>query len=264
MDEFKKLMGRNLIEKWDVVPNADWDILENLYQKHINNEQKKEKIPKKIHQIWLGSNIPPFFEKLSLKIKNNHPDWEYKLWTDTEISNIPLINQKLYNSLKNFGSKSDVVRYEILYREGGVYMDTDFEMVKSFDELLYLDFFTGVGHSTEPMVFNGLFGSVKNSNLLKNIIFNLREKFNSDNNIINSDPMYSTGPYFFSKIFFDYINNFENKNEKIVVLPTPYFYPLPATERFKIRNRFDELKNFIYSFNTDKTICIHLWNNSWI
>ena len=93
------------------------------------------------------------------------------------------------------------------------------------------------------------------------MLYNLKEKFDFNNEVIKEDPMHLTGPYFFSKIFFDYVNN--NKNENIVVLPTPYFYPLPATERFKIRNRFDELKNFIYSFNTEKTICIHLWYNSW-
>ncbi len=64
-----------------------------------------------------------------------------------------------------------------------------------------------------------------------------------------------------SKLFFDYIKN--EKNEKIVVLPTPYFYSLPATERFNFKSGIENKEEFIKSFATDKTICTHLWFTSW-
>lgn len=260
MESFKKLMGGSLVDSWDTVPNGNWDIIEKLYDDYQKKTDKNQKIPKKIHQIWFG-DMPESHKRLIPKIIEKHPDWEYKLWGEKDLDNYPMINKDMFKLISNVGAKSDIARYEILYNEGGVYLDSDFEMVGSFDELIDTDFFTGVGHSNEPMVFNGLIGSIKNSLILENLLYNLKEKFDFNNEVIKEDPMHLTGPYFFSKIFFDYVNN--NKNENIVVLPTPYFYPLPATERFKIRNRFDELKNFIYSFNTEKTICIHLWYNSW-
>lgn len=262
VESFKKLMGGNLIERWDEVPNGNWDILEKLYTSYLTKNNKTNKIPKKIHQVWIG-DMPESHKKLIPKIIEKHPEWEYKLWGGKELENYPMVNKKLYQSINNVGAKSDIARYEILYNEGGIYLDSDFEMVTSFDSLINNDFFTGVGHSNQPMVYNGLIGSTKNNQILKNLLFSLKEKFDVNNDIINQDTMHLTGPYFFSKIFFDYITKNDGIDEEIVVLPTPYFYPLPATERFRIRNRFDELKDFIYSFNTNKTICIHLWYNSW-
>jgi mannosyltransferase OCH1-like enzyme len=253
---FKKEMGGNPSE------NPLWVYLDRLYDKFIENGGKGEgeKIPKKIHQVWLGK-MPENHKKLIPKIIEKHPDWEYKLWTDDDLKDYPMVNKKLFNDVSNLGSKSDIARYEILYKEGGIYLDSDFEMVKNFDSLIDNEFFTGVGHSNEPMVYNGLIGCTKNNELMGKILSTMDSNYNQNPSISSGDPMYSTGPYYFSSMFFDYIK--ENMDKKIVVLPTPYFYPLPATERFKIRNREKELKDFIYSFNSDKTICIHLWYNSW-
>lgn len=248
MESFKKLMGNKLKQ------SEDWDRLEVLYTKFLENKNTEQKIPKKIHQIWLGE-MPTAHKKLIPKIINNHPEWEYKLWTFDDIKNYPLINQELFDKTTNLGSKSDILRYEILYNEGGFYLDSDFEMVKSFDLLINNEFVGGTGHVEDPVLFNGLIGCSKNNELIKIVIDKLK------NNSLEGDVMYLTGPYHFSSIVFDYIKS--NMDKDIVVLPTPYFYPLPATERFKIRGREEQLKDYIYSFNNDNTICIHLWYNSW-
>jgi mannosyltransferase OCH1-like enzyme len=248
MDSFKKLMGRNLNV------SEHWDRLEVLYFNFLSDKEKKDLIPKKIHQVWLGE-MPVSHKNLIPKIIKNHPEWEYKLWTWDDLKNYPMKNRELFDSISNLGSKSDIARYEILYNEGGVYLDSDFEMVTNFDSLLSNEFFTGCGHIENPEVFNGLIGCTKNNKLMGLLLDGLKNKSK------NGDIMHLAGPYYFSSIFFDYIK--ENMDKKIVVLPTPYFYPLPASERFKIRNREKELKDFIYSFNSDKTICIHLWYNSW-
>ena len=247
-NSFKVLMGRKLN------PSEDWDRLEKLYQNYIESSSEQQLIPKKIHQIWLGE-MPEAHKKLIPKIIENHTGWEYKLWTLDDLKNYPMVNKELFNSVNNLGSKSDIARYEILYNEGGIYLDSDFEMVKNFDSLIYNEFFTGCGHIDNPEVFNGLIGCTKNNELMGLLVEGLKSKG------VDGDIMHNTGPYYFSSIFFEYIK--KNMGKKIVVLPTPYFYPLPASERFKIRNRFDELKKFIYSFNTSHTICIHLWYNSW-
>ena len=56
-----------------------------------------------------------------------HPDWEYKLWTDETVKEITLINQELFDKAKNYGEKSDILKWELVYRFGGVYIDTDME-----------------------------------------------------------------------------------------------------------------------------------------
>ena len=52
-----------------------------------------------------------------------HPDWEYMLWTE---ENIPkLINYKHFVATYKLSGKANIVRYELLYRYGGVYIDAD-------------------------------------------------------------------------------------------------------------------------------------------
>jgi mannosyltransferase OCH1-like enzyme len=263
MSSFLNLMKNKPVKSWDTVPNADWNSLESLYDDFLSNTNYNQNIPKKIHQIWLGE-MPENHKKLIPKIIENHPEWEYKLWLFDDLKNYPMMNKNIYDSISNLGAKSDIARYEILYSEGGIYLDSDFDMVKSFNSLIHNHFFTGVGHANEPMVFNGLIGSQKKHKLLKNLLNKLQETFITNKNFFtDGDPMFTTGPYFFSKVFFDYVKNYQKKEEKIVVLPTPYFYPLPATERHKIRGKENEYKDFIYSYVSDETICIHLWYNSW-
>lgn len=155
------------------------------------------------------------------------------------------------------GAKSDIFRYEILYREGGLYVDTDFECIKSFNDLLYLDLFIGTGHSEVPVVYNGLIGCKPKYELLKNIISNIK---NVNTNNFN-DIMSLTGPIYFSNKLFEWILN--NPTDKAVVFPTNFFYPFPATQRFSVRNDDIKSQNLVNSYNTNETYCTHLWYTSW-
>lgn len=257
MSEYKRLMVNNINS------NPIWLMLEDNFDKYwMNyNENKDDIIPKKIHQVWLGGNIPDKYIKLADEIKQINQGWEYKLWTDDDVDefnpeNIDIIK----NNNFNFGLRSDIFRYEILYREGGIYLDTDFVGIKSFDDMCYLDFFSGVGHVDKPQLFNGLFGCVKNSEILK-ISLDEIKKIKDLSNINYEQIMNLTGPYFLSNIVFDYCLN--NKNSKIVVLPTKYFYALPAVDRFSIRNYNNRDKEFIKGFLTKESYVVHLWDTSW-
>ena len=114
-------------------------------------------IPKIIHLIWLGGSLPDKFISLRNKIIEINGDYEVIEWNDNNI-NFPLMNSKLFESCTNLGAKSDILRFEVLYKFGGIYLDYDFLQVKKFDELLDLDFFAGTA-STEPdEVWNSIIG----------------------------------------------------------------------------------------------------------
>lgn len=69
--------------------------------------------------------------------KHYNPDWEYKLWTDDSIqTDIDLINKDALLREKTYSGKSDILRYEILYKYGGLYLDTDFECLKPITPFL--------------------------------------------------------------------------------------------------------------------------------
>lgn len=85
--------------------------------------------PKIIHQIWMGDiTKAPLEYMFGCKELALQHGWTYKLWDDSAISTelLPLmVNAKTYLDFPNMHGKSDILRYEILYHHGGVYVDAD-------------------------------------------------------------------------------------------------------------------------------------------
>lgn len=93
-------------------------------------------IPKKIHQIWLGGKpLPPRESEWQQGWIERHPDWEYKLWTDQEISDHGWDQTFEVEKADSWSCKSDIYRFAILMQYGGVYLDTDMECIGSLDTL---------------------------------------------------------------------------------------------------------------------------------
>jgi hypothetical protein len=244
---FKQMMGR------EISNDPNWDLLSKLYE--YPNYNTVNVIPKKIHQIWLGE-LDEKYEYLISIIKEKHQGWEYKLWTHNDLSKYPMRNREIYDRVKNPGVKSDIARYEILYNEGGIYLDTDFLMINNFDQFLNLDFFAGCGHVYKPEIFNGLIGcrpKLELMDILRNSVIDI------DNIKTADDILNATGPRKLTSTFFTNLK--ETKDIKSIIFPGPYFYPLPPDERYKIRNNINN--PLIKSFNTPETVCVHLWYTSW-
>lgn len=101
-------------------------------------------IPKIIHYCWFGRGEMPQLAKDCIESWHNiMPDWEYKLWNEDnfDINSVPYVKEA-YEARK-FAFVSDYVRLFALFSEGGVYMDTDVEAIKPYDDLLCLNAFTG-------------------------------------------------------------------------------------------------------------------------
>jgi len=234
-----------------------WSMLENNFEKYYNENQIDVVIPKKIHQIWLGGPFPDKYKRIRDTWIEKNPDWEYKLWTEDDITDFNLENIDSFNKIGNLGAKSDIFRYEILYRHGGLYIDTDFECLSSFNDLTYLDLFSGTGHVDVPETFNGLISCKPNHKLIRNLIDDIKVVSTNDFNQIIS----LTGPSYFSDKLFEYVHN--NPDEKIIVFPTTFFYPFPAVYRFSVREDNEETQGIIKQFYADKSHCVHLWYTSW-
>lgn len=101
-------------------------------------------IPKIIHYCWFGrGEMPELAGKCIESWHKYMPDWTYKLWNEDnfDIDSVPYVKEA-YEARK-FAFVTDYVRLYALYTEGGVYMDTDVETLKSYDDLLELTAFTG-------------------------------------------------------------------------------------------------------------------------
>jgi mannosyltransferase OCH1-like enzyme len=251
-NNFRKLMINNINS------NPIWKKLEDNFNKYYVENKDEVNIPRKIHQVWLGSEYPDKYKRLRDTWLDKNPDWEYRLWTDMDVENFGLENIDKFHSINNLGCKSDIFRYEILYKYGGLYIDTDFECLKSFNDLTYLDFFSGTGHVEEPETFNGLIACRPQHPLIRKLIDDL--KVVQTNNF--DQIMSLTGPKYFSQKVFEYFQ--KNPEDKLIVFPTAFFYAFPAVYRHLVRNDNPYSRGLINQYiSPNKSYCVHLWYTSW-
>ena len=102
-------------------------------------------IPKIIHYCWFGGNpLPGLAQKCIASWKKFCPDYEIKEWNESnyDVRKIQYIAQA-YDA-KKYAFVSDYARFDILYEYGGVYLDTDVELIKSLDEIIKQGAFCGI------------------------------------------------------------------------------------------------------------------------
>jgi hypothetical protein len=134
---------------------------------------KESLIPKIMHQIWDG-DMPPLYQSYLDECKKLHPDWEFKIWDEREIDSFNMRYRNSYDKARSYAAKADILRYEILYKFGGVYRDMDIKCLLPIDDLNYkYDFFIiaeGPYKSKYPLLNNGIIGSASGMNILKNTL----------------------------------------------------------------------------------------------
>ena len=116
-------------------------------------------IPKIIHCCWFGrGQMPELVQNCIASWRTHMPDWKSQLWSEDnfDVSTAPRYVQEAY-AAKKYAFVSDYVRLWALEREGGLYMDVDFEVYKSFDDLMeQYDAFAGYEGSKRNPVMMGV------------------------------------------------------------------------------------------------------------
>lgn len=128
---------------------------------------KEPLIPKKIHYCWFGKGEIPDQNKRWMESWSKYcPDYEIIRWDE---SNYDVTKNKyMYEAYQagKWGFVPDYARMDIIYNNGGIYLDTDVELLKGLDELLYQQAFAGVDGSKNINLGVG-FGAEKNLPILK-------------------------------------------------------------------------------------------------
>src|SRR5690606_11799018 len=177
------------------------------------------------------------------------PGYQIKKWdeTNTPFDKLPFL-KPLYKQ-KKWSFITDYMRLYTIYTEGGIYLDTDIEMLKSFDSLLHEKAFLGFQLKDIEAKYplnSAVIGAEKGS---KFILDCLKETERKQRLSFNS----MGGPPIVSKILRDYgLDQYRTQHLKDVnILETDYFYP------------FSWLEEFSPDCITKNTICIHWWEDSW-
>lgn len=126
-------------------------------------------IPKIIHYCWLsGDPFPKLIDECIKTWKEKLPDYEFILW---DTNRFPLENNlwvKQAFETKKYAFAADYIRLHAIYNYGGIYMDTDIEVVKNLDELLRLPYF--IGSEGGGIIEAGVFGAEKGAEWLSDCL----------------------------------------------------------------------------------------------
>ena len=210
-------------------------------------------IPKLIHYCWFGDNPKPKSVKKCINSwKKYCPDYEIIEWNESNYD----VHKNQYMSdaykEKKWGFVPDFARLDIIYNYGGVYLDTDVEMVKSFDDLLSNDSFFGFeNEKTFFTVALGLgFGAKKNSDIIKFLLdaYSDLSFYNEDGSLrLIPAPVLQTP--LFEKLGIILDNSLQSING-ITVFPFDFFDP---------KDRWTGLPII-----TQNTYSIHHYDSTWV
>lgn len=202
-------------------------------------------IPKKIHYCWFGPKPLPKLVVNCLKTWSEKlPDYELCLWNE---NNSPMQNsfvQQAY-AAKKYAFVSDYIRFWALYNHGGVYLDTDMFVVRTFNDLLNNEVFFAWETAEEKNISCGVIGAIPEQPYIRNII----NHYDGLHFNIASIPELVV-PGIVSHCYADY-----PVKEEINIFPYDYFYSFPYEEK-------ENVKNFM-QYKSENAYAIHLWNVSW-
>jgi len=144
-----------------IIPQMCIDNFRSDGGKGVINTCQQPVIPKKIHYMWLGGKeMPDNLKKCIESWKRYCPDYEIIRWDESnyDVHKNIFVSQAYDN--KKYGFVPDYARIEILYEHGGIYLDTDVELCRNIDDLLYQEAFCGV-EKWQVLNFGGCSGAVK-------------------------------------------------------------------------------------------------------
>lgn len=216
-------------------------------------------IESRIHQIWLGGEPPNRVRKLSQSIKSAlNPD-QYFFWTDDKVGDFEVVSSELYKSCNNLGLRTDLLRFEIIYKFGGVYLDCDFYGISPINSFLQsLDakcFFTKEDRfyfGREEMQ-NCVFGA---NQFNPTIEFVFRELLKTSESVTFRSPNSATIKDVFSLTGPDKIE-LMLRSLDVRFVSSDFFCSYPSL--FRGLPLSDAL-----TFASPKAVALHLWDLSWI
>ena len=176
-------------------------------------------IPKKIHQIYFDLHNKkiediPLFNASRKRIKELHPDYEYKLWSEDECYRLVATQLPwcfdFYKAMRYDIQRIDFMRFVILHLFGGIYSDLDLIPIQKFDRVLNRVFFAntlkGLIPNHNEYVQNDFMGSVKGFPIWKHLLTHCPNNYQQKASMEVYDVrkarfvLQTTGPRYFSRI----------------------------------------------------------------
>lgn len=209
-------------------------------------------IPKIIHYVWVGPK--PFPADAQLRVngwKRLLPDYDFKLWDEGNIDFAQLFVCQAYG-VGTYNRVANYVRMAALERFGGIYLDHDIELVKSFDPMLGDGFFAGfqtMDATAKDIVNNAVIGAEPGHHIPRRVLAALSAMSGA------AEVGSGTGPGMLSKVLREAGDPAPQAEplawDGATLYPPRYFYPYEWTEEFDP------------SCVRPDTVAIHYWAATW-
>lgn len=211
-------------------------------------------IPKKIHFCWFsGDKYPALIEHCIKSWEKHLPDYEIKLWNFDSFpkDKSDWVREAVEN--KKYAFAADYIRAYALYTEGGIYLDSDVEVLKSFNPLLDRPYF--IGHEKQALIEAAVIGSEKGNPLFKKLL-----DYYSDRRFVKSDGSLDIKPLpeiLKSIVLSEYttkdisdLSLIPKNNKELFIFPAEYFSP-----KSLLSGKVEV---------TESTFCIHHFDGGWL
>lgn len=208
-------------------------------------------IPKVIHYCWFsGEPLPEDIEKCIESWKTHMPNYKIIRWDTSNFDvNMSKYTQEAFQK-KKWAFLSDYARLWILYNHGGLYLDSDIEVFKSFDPLLDNHAFTGF--ESKERIAAWIFGSEKGNPIIEKLLnYYTNRSFVLPNGKLDLTP----NPVPLTQILLEYGLVRNNKyqslcNGEFTIYPMTYFCP---------KRPYEKTECF-----TQDTYAMHLFSGAWL
>lgn len=211
-------------------------------------------IPKIIHYCWFGGNpLPDLAVKCINSWKKFFPDYDIKEWNETnfDVECCDYVSEAY--AAKKWAFVSDYARFWILYHEGGLYFDTDVEVIKSFDDILAKGAFMGCEEIGK--VNPGLGIGVKPGNRIYREILDLYQSrhFISSSGEIDTTTIVEHTTNTLLKCGLDKKNGEIQEIADIVIYPPDFFCPMDFwTGKLTVTSQTHSIHHFVASWISKK------------
>lgn len=206
-------------------------------------------IPKRIHYCWFGPNEPDeLMSRCLASWRTVLPDYEIKQWNESNSRLDSMYARRAYSE-KAWAYLSDYVRLDAVYREGGIYLDTDVEVIRSFDRLLDDNCFLGfqLEENHCDWVGNAVFGATAANPFIKKWLDQTLEGF-------ERTLLFDRAPLVVTRLLrrIGLKQYGMQRLGDVTLYPREYFYPYAWFEEFSLRSI------------TEATHAVHHWAGSWM
>lgn len=210
----------------------------------------EEKIPRKIHYCWFGGNpLPETAKKYIASWKKFCPDYEIIEWNEKnfDINCCPYVKEAY--QAKKWAFVTDYVRLFVLYTYGGIYMDTDVEVIGNLDIFLNNSSFSGF--ENDEQIPTGIIAAEKGNLWIKRLLYYYQERhFILKDGYLDLTTNVNTITKITKANYPIKLNNTYQMLGDVTFYPKEYFCP----------KDFETQKIYL----TNKSVTIHHFNGSWI